>query len=128
MSGRSPARNTYHLELVLPELLLLGLIKEREVAHMVDEDVPEDGEVGVERGDLPKVGLEGGAESAQGGGGVELGDFSLDLLREELSLEIWETKLVSTEGGGGSAATPARAEQAEAEGGGVESHSAPACR
>lgn len=61
---------TYHLELVLPELLLLCLVEKREVAHMVDEDVPEDGEVGFEGGYFPKIGLEGGAESAQRSGRV----------------------------------------------------------
>lgn len=79
---------TYHLKLVLPELLLPRLIEERKVAHMVDEDVPEDGQLGVEGGDLPKVGLERGAEPAQGSRGVELGDLVLDLFGQELSFEV----------------------------------------
>lgn len=62
--GSPPLRMTYHLELVLPELLLLRLVEKRKVAHMVDEDVPEHGEIGVEGGYLPKIGLEGGTESA----------------------------------------------------------------
>lgn len=55
---------------------------------MVDEDVSENRKVGLERRDLPKVGFERGAEPAQGSRGVKLGDFTLDLLREELSFEI----------------------------------------
>lgn len=86
--GRSPVRMTYHLELVLPELLLLRLVEKWKVAHMVDEDVSEYREIRVERGYLSKIGLEGGAESAQGSRGVQLGDFTPNLLREELSLEI----------------------------------------
>jgi hypothetical protein len=40
-----PSRNlrTYHLQFVLPELLLLCLIKEREFPDMIDEDVSKDG-------------------------------------------------------------------------------------
>lgn len=80
---------------------------------MVDEDVPEDGEVGVEGGDLPKVRPEGGAEPAQGGGGVELGDLALDLLGKELSLEIWGwgAKLVSMGRQVGQQGPPAQSRQ-----------------
>ena len=34
---------TYHLQFVLPELLLPGLIEERELPDMVDKDVSKDG-------------------------------------------------------------------------------------
>ena len=77
---------------------------------MVDKDVPEDRELGVEGGYLPEIRLEGGAEPAQGSGGVELGDFPFDLFREELSFEIWATKLVSTGVKQGSRARSRRAD------------------
>ena len=35
---------TYHLQLVLPKLLLLRLVQEREIADVVYEDVAKDGE------------------------------------------------------------------------------------
>lgn len=57
---------THHLQLVLPKLLLLGLVEKGKLADMVDKDVAEDGETGVERRDLANVGAEGRAESAQG--------------------------------------------------------------
>lgn len=70
--GVMAAGGTHHLQLVLPELLLPGLVEERKLADMVDEDVAQDGEFGVERRDLAEFGFEGGAKAAQGGWGVEL--------------------------------------------------------
>lgn len=55
---------------------------------MVDEDVSQNGKLGVEGGHLPKFGLKRGAEPAQGGRGVELGDLVLYLLGQELSFEV----------------------------------------
>lgn len=40
------------LQLVLPEFFLARLVEEGEVADMVDEDVAEDGEFGVDGGDF----------------------------------------------------------------------------
>lgn len=64
---------------------------------MVDEYVSEDGELGLKRRNLSKLGAKGRAEPAQGGGGVELGDFVLDLFGEKLPLQVWG------KGGSGSA-------------------------
>lgn len=36
---------THHLQLILPKFLLVCLVEEREVANMVDEDIPEDREL-----------------------------------------------------------------------------------
>lgn len=38
-SGGKGGKKTHHLQLVLPKLLLLGLVEERELAHMMHEDV-----------------------------------------------------------------------------------------
>lgn len=35
----------YDLEFILPELLLPSLVEEREVAHMVDEDISQYGQI-----------------------------------------------------------------------------------
>ena len=57
---------------------------------MVDEDEAEDGEVGVHGGDFgfAFVGREGGAEAAEGSGGVERGDFRRDLPGEQFAFEV----------------------------------------
>lgn len=36
---RDPGK-THHLQLILPKLLLPGLVEEREIAHVMHEDVP----------------------------------------------------------------------------------------
>lgn len=61
---------TYHLKLVLPEFLLFRLVEEGEFADMMNEYVSQDGKLGVERRYLAIVGLEGRAESAEGGWGI----------------------------------------------------------
>lgn len=81
---------TYHLQLVLPKLLLAGLVEEGKVANMVNEDVAKDGQLGVEGRDFADVRLEGRAEALEGGGGVELRHLILDLLCDELALEVWK--------------------------------------
>lgn len=63
---------------------------------MVYKDVAEDGELRVEGGDLPNIGFEGGAKSLEGRGGVELRDFVLDLLRNELALEVWREWMLAS--------------------------------
>ena len=63
------------LQLVLPEFLLAGLVQEGEVADMVDEDVAQDREFGVD-------------EAVQGGWGVEFGDFGADLVGDEFAFEV----------------------------------------
>lgn len=77
------------MQLVLPELLLPRLVKERELADVVAEDVAEDGQAGVERRDLADVGLEWRAEAAEGRGRVELGDLPFCLLADELPFKVW---------------------------------------
>jgi hypothetical protein len=52
---------------------------------MVDKDVAEDRETGIERRDLANVGLEGGTKPAERRWGVELGNLPFGLLAEELS-------------------------------------------
>lgn len=74
-----------HLQLVLPKLLLFRLVEEREFANMVDKDVAEDREAGLERRDLANIGSEGCAESTEGCWRVEFGDFPFRLLAHELS-------------------------------------------
>lgn len=46
---------TYNLEFVLPKLLLFRLVQEWEIPHMVDEDVSEEGQLGVLRRNLPRI-------------------------------------------------------------------------
>jgi hypothetical protein len=65
-------RITYHLELVLPELLLLGLVEEWEFADMVDEDVPKDWKLRIKGGYLAEVRFERGTKSSEGSWGVQL--------------------------------------------------------
>lgn len=57
---------------------------------MVDEDVPQNGQLRVQRRDLPKFGLERRAESPERRGGVELRNLPFDLLRDELALQVWQ--------------------------------------
>jgi hypothetical protein len=90
---------TYHLQLVLPKLLLLGLVEEREVADMVDEYEAQQGELRVLGRNLASVGAKGRAEALQGGGGGEFCDFILCLPRDELTLEICGVS-VEVRGGG----------------------------
>jgi len=84
------------LQLVLPELLLLGLVEEGKLAHMVDEDVSKERELRVQRRDLAKVGLEGRAEASQRCGRVELRNLPFDLFGNEFALEICSKRLVRT--------------------------------
>jgi hypothetical protein len=53
---------------------------------MVNEDIPQNREVGVEGRDFAKLGLERCAESLECGWGVQLFDFEFDLLRDEFAL------------------------------------------
>lgn len=76
------------LQLVLPKFLLAGLVQEREVADMVDEDVTENGEFRIDGGDFAVFGLEGGAEAVQGSWGVEFGDLGADLVGDEFAFEV----------------------------------------
>jgi hypothetical protein len=52
------------LEFVLPKLLLLGLVEKGKLANMVNEYIPQDGELRIEGRDLAKLGLERGAKSS----------------------------------------------------------------
>jgi len=55
---------TYHLQFILPELLLFRFVKEGELSNMVYENVSEDGKLGIKRRHLSIFGLEGSAEPA----------------------------------------------------------------
>ena len=59
---------TYHLQFVLPELLLLCLVQEGEVADMVNEYVAEEREFRVLRRNFAGVGSEGRAKALEGCG------------------------------------------------------------
>jgi hypothetical protein len=85
---------TYHLQFVLPKLLLLGLVEKREVAHMVNEYEAQQRELRVLGSNLAGVGAEGRAKALEGGGRREFGDFILCLARDELALEIYEGSVV----------------------------------
>lgn len=69
---RRGCSRTNRLELVLPELLLLGLVEEGKVADVVDEDIAEDGQLRILGCYLAGVGSKGSAEALEGGGGCEL--------------------------------------------------------
>lgn len=64
----------------------MGLVEEREVAHVMDEDVAQDGQVRVDRSNLAEFGLEGCTEAVEGRGGVQLVDFADDLAADQLTL------------------------------------------
>lgn len=55
---------------------------------MVHEDVAQNRQLAVNRGDLAEWRLERCAEALQRGGGVELSDLELDLVANKLALEI----------------------------------------
>lgn len=80
---------THNLQLVLPELLLVRLVQERELAHMVHEDVSQDGEVGLEGRDLAVFRAKGSAEALERSRRAELIYLEPHLLGNELSLEIY---------------------------------------
>jgi len=63
---------------------------------MVDEDVPEDGQLRVEGGHLAILRFEGGAEPPERRGRVQLRDLPLNLLGDQLALQICgDAQLVS---------------------------------
>lgn len=55
---------------------------------MMHKDVAQDGKLRVQGGDLAKVGFERSAKPLEGGGGVELVDFVLDLGGNKFALEV----------------------------------------
>ncbi len=79
---------TYHLQFVLPKLLLPRLIEKGKLADMMDEDVSQDGQLRVQGGDLAVFRLERSTKAAERCGRVELCYFPFDLLRDELPLQI----------------------------------------
>lgn len=79
---------THHLQLILPELLLVCLVEKWEVANMVDEDVPQDRQLRIHGRDLAVLRSKGRTESLQRGGGVQFENFAADLTGDELALEI----------------------------------------
>lgn len=76
------------MELILPELLLLGLVEKGEVSNMVNEDIAKDRQFRVDGGDLAKFRSKWGAKSLQCGGGVEFVDFAPHLESDEFALEV----------------------------------------
>ena len=78
----------YHLQLVLPELLLSRSIQERKVADVMDEYEPKDGEVRVDRGHLAIVGSEGRSKPLQRRRRRQILDLMVHLLTHELAFEI----------------------------------------
>lgn len=76
------------MKLILPELLFARLIEEWEIANMVDEDVAQNWQFGVDWRNLTKFRSKGGAEALECGWGVEFGDFVADLTGDELALEV----------------------------------------
>jgi hypothetical protein len=56
---------------------------------MVHKNISQDREVRVQRTYFAKVGFEGGAEALEGGWRVELCDFELDLLGDQLALQVY---------------------------------------
>lgn len=79
---------TYHLQPILPKLLLPRLVEKWKLADMVDKDVAQNRQLRVERRHLAILGSEGGAKAPQRRRRVELCDFPLDLLRYELALQV----------------------------------------
>lgn len=79
---------TYHLQLILPKLLLAGLIEERELAHMVHKDVSQNRQFRINGGNFPKFRFEGSAEAVEGSRGVQLVDFVTYLTGDQLALQI----------------------------------------
>jgi hypothetical protein len=79
---------TYHLQPILPKILLPCLVEKWKLADMVDKDVAQNRQLRVERRYLAILGPEGGAEAPQRRRRVELCDFPLDLLRDELALQV----------------------------------------
>lgn len=63
---------------------------------MVNEDVPEDRELRIDRRNLAEFGTKRRAKSLQGSGGVQLGDFIAHLPCNQLALEICNTRVVSS--------------------------------
>ena len=55
---------------------------------MVDEDVPQYGQFGIDRGHFAKVGLERRAEPFQGSRRVEFADLPVDLFGNEFPLQV----------------------------------------
>ena len=56
---------------------------------MIDKDESEDGQLRVLRGDFSIIGTKGRAESLQCGRCVQFRNLPGDLLRNELSFEVW---------------------------------------
>lgn len=81
-------KKTYHLQLILPKLLLARLVQKWEIAHMMHKNIPQNWQLRIDRRDLAELRFKRGAETVQGGGGVQLSDFIADLVTDEFALEI----------------------------------------
>lgn len=57
---------TYDLQFVLPKLLLLRLVQEREIAHMVHEYISQNREFGMFRSNFTPLGSEWGSKVLEG--------------------------------------------------------------
>lgn len=88
---RNRTVKTYNLEFVLPKLLFLGLVEERKISNMVDENETKNREFRLLRRDLTTLRTKWRAESLKSGWRVELVDFPFRLLGNKLALEVcWE--------------------------------------
>jgi hypothetical protein len=55
---------------------------------MMHKNIPQNRQIRVQRAYFPEIRFERGAESLEGGGGIQLGNFEFDLLGYEFAFEI----------------------------------------
>lgn len=55
---------------------------------MMHKNIPQNWQLRIDRRDLAELRFKWGAETVQGGGGVQLSDFVADLVTDEFALEI----------------------------------------
>lgn len=60
-------RSTYHLKFILPKLLLPRGVEKRKVADMMDEDVAQQGQLGIFWCDFACIRSKGSAKTLQSG-------------------------------------------------------------
>ena len=80
LGAQMPDRRTYNLQLILPKLLLVRFVKKWKLANMVNEDVSQDGQLGLQRRYLSIFRPERGAKALECRRRVEFADFPFHLL------------------------------------------------
>ena len=60
---------------------------------MVDEYISKYWKFGVYGGNFPEFRLEGGSEAAEGGRGVQLCNFTLNLAGDEFAFQVWPRQI-----------------------------------